>query len=108
QEALTNVRKHVGTAARVDVRLRYLADAVELEVADDGAGRRRRTGPRVGGGLGIVGMRERVGADGGELHIGPRREGGFLVRARLPLDRETPVVRDEPGSQPGGPSGDGR
>ncbi|WP_324652150.1 sensor histidine kinase [Georgenia sp. H159] len=98
QEALTNVRKHAGTGARADVRLRYLADAVELEVADDGAGRHRRLGRRAEhGGLGIVGMRERVTADGGTLHTGPLREGGFLVRARVPRDRGAvaPAVPDE-------------
>src|SRR5690625_5877395 len=37
------------------------------------------------GGLGLVGMRERVATDGGTLHAGPRRDGGFLVRAYIPL-----------------------
>jgi len=85
QEALTNVRKHVGGDAVVDIRLRYLADGVELEVADDGAGRRRRPLGLGAGGLGLVGMRERVNATGGTLHVGPRRGGGFLVRAHLPF-----------------------
>jgi signal transduction histidine kinase len=84
QEALTNVRKHAGAGARVDVRLRYEGDAVELEVADDGTGG-RRLGRRQSGGLGLVGMRERVAADGGTLEAGARGRGGFLVRARVPL-----------------------
>lgn len=84
QEALTNVRKHAGVGARVDVRLRYQDDAVELEVADDGRGSRR--GPRIpSSGLGLVGMRERVTADGGTLEAGRRGRGGYLVRARVPL-----------------------
>lgn len=83
QEALTNTRKHAGVGARADVRLRYLPDAVELEVADDGSGARRPAAPSTG--LGLVGMRERVGADGGTLEAGPRPRGGFLVRARVPL-----------------------
>ncbi|MFF1529934.1 sensor histidine kinase [Cellulomonas sp. NPDC058312] len=83
QEALTNVRKHAGTGARVDVRLRYAPDAVELEVANDAAaGRRVRM---ASGGLGLVGMRERVAADGGTLETGARGRGGYLVRARVPL-----------------------
>ncbi|MGN8246125.1 sensor histidine kinase [Cellulomonas soli] len=96
QEALTNVRKHAGPDATADVRLRYLDDAVELEVADDGNGLRRtvlagvgRTpaGGRASGGFGIVGMHERVAADGGVLTTGPRRAGGFVVRAHVPLRR---------------------
>lgn len=83
QEALTNSRKHGGVGARADVRVRYLPGAVELEVADDGTGARR--GPVSSSGLGLVGMRERVAADGGSLHAGPRSRGGFLVRARIPL-----------------------
>lgn len=83
QEALTNVRKHAGPRATADVRLRYLADAVELEVTDDGTGVRV---PSDGGGLGLVGMRERVTSDGGTLVVGPRTRGGFLVRAHIPLN----------------------
>lgn len=92
QEALTNVRKHGGPGARADVRLRYLDDAVELEVGDDGVGQRRSGPGRGPGGFGIIGMRERVAADGGTLLTGPRRTGGFVVRAQVPLRRETADV----------------
>jgi signal transduction histidine kinase len=84
QEALTNVIKHAG-AARAFVTVRYLDDELELEVADDGAG------PSVdaadGMGHGIIGMRERVEAHGGRLRTGAGRDGGFVVRASLPLSR---------------------
>jgi len=85
QEALTNTLKHAGPA-RACVRVRYRPDEVELEVRDDG------TGTEAGGGSGhgLVGMRERVRMLGGELEAGPRAQGGFLVRARLPVDE---VVR---------------
>ena len=80
QEALTNARRHGGTDASADVRLRYGADAVELEVTNTG----RTAGP-VRPGLGIVGMRERAAASGGTLEAVPRARGGFLVRLRVPL-----------------------
>ena len=80
QEALTNARRHGGPDAAADVRLRYGADAVELEVANAG---RASVGLRPG--LGLVGMRERALASGGTLEAGPRERGGFLVRLRVPL-----------------------
>lgn len=81
QEALTNARKHAGPEAVAEVRVRYLADAVELEVANTGTVR----GRRAIGGLGQLGMRERVATSGGSLEVGPRSRGGYLVRARLPV-----------------------
>lgn len=81
QEALTNVRKHAGPDATADVRLRYGGDHVELEVANTGGVAPRR----VPGGLGQLGMRERVESSGGTLEVGPRSRGGYLVRARVPL-----------------------
>lgn len=91
QEALTNSRKHAGPHARADVRLRYLDDAVELEVTDDGVGAAsaaaRGRAHAAGTGLGLVGIRERVTADGGTLEVRPRARGGFLVRARVPVER---------------------
>ncbi|MBT2501767.1 sensor histidine kinase [Curtobacterium sp. ISL-83] len=81
QEAVTNVLKHAGPGARADVRLRYLPDAIEVEVTDDGRGGTRDT---TGSGLGHVGMRERVAAVDGRIEIGPRARGGYLVRAWLP------------------------
>src|SRR5256714_2713297 len=61
QEALTNALKHAGPA-RARVTIRYAANQLELEVADDGAG---TTGGADGGGHGLVGMRERVAVFGG-------------------------------------------
>jgi signal transduction histidine kinase len=80
QEALTNVRKHAGARATVDVRLRYLPGGIELEVADTGVGRGLN---RAGTGHGHVGMRERLAAVGGVLEVGPQQRGGYLVRARI-------------------------
>jgi signal transduction histidine kinase len=80
QEALTNALKHAGRA-RASVSLRYGSEALELEVLDDGPG----SANGHAGGHGLVGMRERVAVFGGEFEAGPRPEGGFAVRARLPL-----------------------
>jgi signal transduction histidine kinase len=83
QEALANAAKHAAYAhARVTVR--YEAAAVEVEVADDGAGAGVPRHDRDGGGHGLVGIRERVGLYGGTLDLGPDG-GGFRVRARLPV-----------------------
>ncbi|GMA90594.1 two-component sensor histidine kinase [Homoserinibacter gongjuensis] len=87
QEALTNVRKHGGPDATADVRVRYGGDHVELEVANSGG----IAVHRMPGGLGQLGMRERVAASGGTLELGPRSRGGYLVRARIPLPEEVPA-----------------
>jgi len=87
QEALTNVRKHGGPDATADVRVRYGGDHVELEIANTGG----VTVHRMPGGLGQLGMRERVAASGGTLELGPRSRGGYLVRARIPLPAEVPA-----------------
>nr|MBA3365712.1 sensor histidine kinase [Actinomycetota bacterium] len=84
QEGLTNALKHAD-AHSAEVVVRYVNGDVELEVSDDGRG----TGEDTGGGQGLVGIRERVAVYGGELEAGPRPEGGFSLRARLPLKEPT-------------------
>jgi signal transduction histidine kinase len=89
QEALTNTLKHAG-ASRADVSLRYVEDAVELQVIDDGRGVLpvgTAGGDGEDGGHGLIGMRERVALFGGELTARPRSAGhGYEVRARIPLE----------------------
>ena len=80
QEGLTNAVKHAG-AKRAQVLVRYDDGHVEVAVLDDGTG--DGGGPK--GGHGLVGMRERVAVYGGEIEAGPQPEGGFALRARLPL-----------------------
>lgn len=82
QEALTNTLKHAGPA-QATVHLRYDPDQLHVRVVDDGRG---AAAADDGQGHGLVGMRERVELFGGELRTGPRRGGGYEVRARLPLD----------------------
>jgi signal transduction histidine kinase len=84
QEALTNALKHAGDA-RASVIVSYCARTVEIEVSDDGRG-----GTPNGGGHGLTGLRERVTVFGGELETKGREGGGFLVRARLPLEPGAP------------------
>ena len=81
QEALTNAVKHAGPA-RVEVHLNYGAEALAIEIDDDGRGlTSRRDGHR---GFGLLGMRERASVVGGELQAGARPGGGWRVSARLP------------------------
>jgi signal transduction histidine kinase len=104
QEALTNVARHAGPA-RARVRLAFGAGEVVVEVTDDGRGVAAST-PADAGGHGITGMRERAVALGGELQAGSRPEGGFGVRARLPLEpgRAAAPLFQPPGVA-GGPVG---
>ena len=80
QEALTNSRRHAPGAA-VDVELRYAGDTLGLRIRDNGPGPPDALPP---GGHGLLGMRERAAAVGGELRSGPAAGGGFLVDATLP------------------------
>jgi signal transduction histidine kinase len=88
QEALTNVVKHAGSA-RAQVVVGYGDQDVRVEVTDDGRGAVTSVSDgRAGTGHGLIGMRERVQAFGGDLEVGPRPGGGFRVAARLPLAAE--------------------
>ncbi|GGV31175.1 two-component sensor histidine kinase [Actinomadura cremea] len=81
QEALTNVSRHAGGAAAA-VRVDYGDATLVVQVDDDG--KADPDDPPVPG-TGLLGMRERVAALGGRLRAEPRAEGGFTVRAELPL-----------------------
>ncbi|MFC9586512.1 sensor histidine kinase [Streptomyces yangpuensis] len=82
QESLTNVLRHCGPVP-VRVRVEMTADRLELEVTNTLPERPVVT---VGGGSGLRGMKERAALLGGEAETGPY-EGGWRVRARLPLER---------------------
>ncbi|WP_107397388.1 sensor histidine kinase [Streptomyces acidiscabies] len=81
QEALTNAARHAGRAT-VQVRLDYGRRALVIRVDDDGLAHPSRP---LRPGTGLTGMRERVTALCGTLDAAPRAEGGFSVRAELPL-----------------------
>ncbi|MDT0545885.1 MULTISPECIES: sensor histidine kinase [Streptomyces] len=82
QESVTNVVRHSG-AGSCRVSVDYGEDELAIEVRDRGTG----TGADAehDTGYGLVGMRERVALLHGDFTAGPRRGGGFLVTARLPL-----------------------
>jgi signal transduction histidine kinase len=82
QESLTNVTRHAHATAAI-VRLDYHERDLTVQIDDNG--RRGSPSSLSDGGNGIVGMRERATALGGDLEAGPRPGGGFRVRARLPL-----------------------
>jgi signal transduction histidine kinase len=89
QEALTNVLKHAGPVAEVEVRLDHEPGRLAIEVVDDGRGMAAVSAVRadgLNGGHGLLGMRERVELWGGELSVGPRTGGGYRVRAVLPYE----------------------
>jgi signal transduction histidine kinase len=93
QEALTNSLRHA-RAGRIDISLTHgLFSRLTLIVTDDGVGfdaesyRPERASP---GALGVVGMRERVTANGGILHIRSRPEGGVEVKATFENVEEIP------------------
>jgi signal transduction histidine kinase len=86
QEALTNVARHA-EGAHATISIDYGERALTVQIEDDGRG--PASGTPSGGGKGIAGMRERATALNGELDAGPRPDGGFRVRARLPLGDES-------------------
>jgi signal transduction histidine kinase len=83
QESLTNTLKHAGPSATVAVDVHCGPEAVELTVTDTGKGSGGPPDERRG--MGLRGMRERVAMLGGTLHAGDAPDGGFRVRARLPV-----------------------
>lgn len=91
REALTNVRKHARGATRVRVVVAAAGGhGMEVSVRDDGRAARARFGreslAQSGSGLGLVGLRERVEAVGGQLRAQERPEGGWETAAWLPRE----------------------
>ena len=88
QEALANIAHHAN-ASRVDVSLRKLDGAIQMEVTDNGksfqvnrvlhAGKNKR--------LGLIGMRERVEMVGGTFNITSSPGQGTTIRARIPFSK---------------------
>ncbi|TWF75730.1 signal transduction histidine kinase [Pseudonocardia hierapolitana] len=82
QESLTNALKHAhGSSTTVDVR--HGEGEIAVEIGTDGTG--SAVASPGGSGRGLAGLRERVGVLGGEFSAGHRDGGGFVVRARIPV-----------------------
>ena len=84
QESLTNVIRHA-RAVTAQIAITYRRSDVVIQIDDDGPGSDEPEAPTTDGN-GLLGMRERATALGGDLDAGPLEAGGYRVRARLPLD----------------------
>ena len=86
QEGLTNAVRYSGPGAAVDVGLSWRESGLSVEVVDDGIGPAAAAATDdLSSGTGLVGLRERVSLIGGSFEAGPRPDGGFRIRALLPL-----------------------
>ena len=88
QEALNNVARHSNSKSAA-VRLRFLPEAVVLEVEDQGVGFQAKQTR----GLGLVSMRERAELVNGTIEFGSGESVGVLVRVTVPLPAEAAHAR---------------
>ncbi|WP_433722935.1 sensor histidine kinase [Nocardia sp. CA-129566] len=89
QESLTNTLRHAGSHPKAWVRVQRRATDVVIEVTDTGGVpvRAQAANPIEGGGMGLVGMRERIAVLGGTLEAGRTSDGAWRVYATIPLLR---------------------
>ena len=92
-EALTNALKHSG-ARHIDILLHFGTEDVELTVRDDGCGIAHADGELPPGHFGLLGIRERAGKLGAELHLRGAAGEGTQLTVTVPARRK----RSEPGS----------
>jgi two-component system sensor histidine kinase DesK len=79
REGVTNVLKHSG-AKKCVLRLSRVDGNATLELVDDGRG----AASLDGGGVGLIGLKERVELAGGKFEVGSEPEAGMRIRATLP------------------------
>jgi signal transduction histidine kinase len=80
-EAIQNATKHAGPDADVTITLARLGEDLDVTIADDGQGFDLAG---VGEGIGLISMRDRIGAVGGELEIASSPRNGTTIRAQVP------------------------
>ena len=80
-EAIQNAAKHAGTGARVTVDLDRDGDRIDLSIADDGVGFQAGGGSD---GIGLVTMRDRIGAVRGELEVVSEPGAGVTIHVAVP------------------------
>jgi signal transduction histidine kinase len=83
-EALTNAAKHA-EATRVQIDLRVEEETLRLSVVDDGVGGARLGGAGLGGGSGLIGLKDRVEALGGTIDIASPPGSGTRLDVEIPL-----------------------
>lgn len=84
QEGLTNAFKHA-PGARISISVATGKDATHLEISNQRAHAAATTLNGHGGGNGLTGMIERVGALSGTLSAGPTEQDGWLLIATIPV-----------------------
>jgi signal transduction histidine kinase len=87
-EAIQNALKHAGSGAHVTIVVGRNQDEVYFTVADDGVG---MTTTGASDGTGLIGMRDRIGAIGGELEIVSSPGAGTTIRGTAPTDGPAPA-----------------
>ena len=83
QEALNNVVKHSG-AREADVTLSAVEESLVLRIVDSGHGFDVGAASSSGG-MGLMGMRERLRPNCGELKVRSRPGFGTTIEARVPI-----------------------
>lgn len=95
QESVTNILKHGAPDAKITIALKYVPGEIALTVENDGGsaghGHARPKDMRdhrdaIDRGHGIIGMRERAEAFGGQVDVGPHGD-GWRVCARIPVPK---------------------
>jgi signal transduction histidine kinase len=82
-EAVTNAIRHPDTSV-VRIHLRLADDVIQMEVEDDGVG-----GAAVGGGSGLIGLKDRVEALGGTIEVESAHGRGTTLRVAIPVPAES-------------------